>query len=298
MERIGASEPFTYSMFVWSKLSSPKWRDAWEERFHGGGQTNAVITEIRGNKSIRVEVYVPRLEQAEAIRDQFGGSIRQLKMENWAAKAPPASKPVRVRDQFIITNTTDEKKVEALRDENPDRQIIHIPPELAFGTGDHPTTATCLRLLCDVASELQSADRKRWSLLDLGTGTGVLAIAGRKLGAGAKDILATDYDPLAIKVAKSNAKRNGAPGIRFEQSDITEWSPPRRFDVIVANIFANVLIASVPQIKRAMVAEGHLIVSGILLEHWDDVKKALVQEGISVTQVEKRGKWVTALCRR
>ena len=102
-------------MFVWSKLSSPKWRDAWEERFHGNGQTNAVISEIRGNKSIRVEVYVPRLEQAEAIREQFGGSIRQLKNENWAAKVPPSGKPMRIRDRLVITNATDEKSVEKLR---------------------------------------------------------------------------------------------------------------------------------------------------------------------------------------
>lgn len=285
-------------MFVWSKLSAPKWRDAWEERFHGNGQTNAVITEIRGNRTIRVEVYVPRLEQAEAIREQFGGSIRHLKSENWAAMTPPAGKPMRIRDQFIISNESDEHKVEKLRAENPDRITIHIPPELAFGTGDHPTTATCLRLLCDISAELNRMEKKRWSLLDLGTGTGLLAIAGRKLGAAAKEILATDYDPLAIKVAKSNAIRNGVKGMRFEQSDITEWSPPRQFDVVVANIFANVLIASVPQIKRSMVANGYLVVSGILLEHWDDVKKALIQEGISVTKVEKRGKWVTALCRR
>lgn len=285
-------------MFVWSKLSSPKWRDAWEERFHGNGQTNAVISEIRGNKSIRVEVYVPRLEQAEAIRDQFGGSVRQLKSENWAAMSPPAGKPMRIRDQFIITNESDEAKAAKLRADNPDRVTIHIPPELAFGTGDHPTTATCLRLLCDISTELNNQEKKRWSLLDLGTGTGLLAIAGKKLGASAKEILATDYDPLAIKVAKSNAIRNGARGIKFVQSDITEWSPPRQFDVVVANIFANVLIASVPQIKRAMCAKAYLVVSGILIEHWDNVKKALLQEGISVTQVEKRGKWVTALCRR
>ncbi|QQL44969.1 50S ribosomal protein L11 methyltransferase [Sulfuriroseicoccus oceanibius] len=285
-------------MFVWSKLSSHQWRDAWEERFHGDGQTNAVITDIKGNKSIRVEVYTETKEQAEAIQEQFGGSVRELKMENWAAMTPPPGKPLFIRDQFIISNASDEAKVAELKAANPKKHFIHIPPELAFGTGDHPTTATCMRLLCDISKEFKRSENPEWSMLDLGTGTGLLAIAATKLGAQPDQVLATDFDPLALKVAKSNAERNETPTITFEESDVTQWEPPRQFRVVAANLFANVLIAGMPAIHKAIEPDGHLIVSGILHSSWPDVEEALLKEGLLINEPIRRGKWVTAHCRK
>ena len=70
-------------MFVWSKLSSEKWADAWEERFVGAGGQNAVITKMPHRKTIRVEVYCEKRREAEAIKKQFGGSVRELKSQNW-----------------------------------------------------------------------------------------------------------------------------------------------------------------------------------------------------------------------
>ena len=83
-------------MHVWSKLSSVKWRDAWEERFLGLGQTNAVINELPSGKSIRVDVYCENEKDALAIMEQFGGRIRKLKHENWAAMAAPPLRLLRL----------------------------------------------------------------------------------------------------------------------------------------------------------------------------------------------------------
>ena len=128
---------------MWSKLSAVKWTDAWEERFYGN--PSSVISEIKGGKSIRVEVYCKTENEAEAIREQFGGSVRELKSRNWVAMGAPKVEPLMIRDRIVIP------QVEVEPGTYPGRQVIMVPPEMAFGTGDHPTTATCLRFLVDQA---------------------------------------------------------------------------------------------------------------------------------------------------
>ena len=157
-------------MFVWSKLSSPKWEDAWQERFHSEGQTNAVITRLKGGKSIRVEVYCEDLEHADAIRKLFGGSARPLKQENWAAMKPPPRGPIRIRQKLLVTEEAEPAAIAGLVDVHPGREVIAIPAQMAFGTGDHATTATCLRFLADIADECGGRDGG-WSVLDAGCGT-------------------------------------------------------------------------------------------------------------------------------
>jgi ribosomal protein L11 methyltransferase len=174
-------------MFVWSKLSAAKWMDAWEERF--AHHPNLVIEMIKGGKSIRLRLFCNTQAEADAIVAQFGGSIRKMADAEWD-KPVEAPRPVKVRDVFVLTAEKRPVELAALKKANPKREVIVIPPEMAFGTGDHATTSTCLRLLVDVARSRRGTD---WTVADLGTGTGVLAIAARKLGAG--ETFACDYDP-------------------------------------------------------------------------------------------------------
>lgn len=274
-------------MFVWSKLSAAKWMDAWEERF--AGNPNWVIEMIKGGKSIRVRLFCDTKKEADAIASQFGGSVRKMSAESWNKPVAPP-RPVKVRDVFVLTAESRAKELAALKKANPKREIIVIPPEMAFGTGDHATTSTCLRLLVDVARSRKGTD---WTVADLGTGTGVLAIAARKLGAG--ETFACDYDPFAVAVGVRNIRRNRTPEILLKKQDVLRWKPRRKgYDVVMANLFSTILIEAWPVIAKSLAPGGDLIVSGILATQAWDVFKAAAANGLGFTKVIKKGKWVTA----
>ena len=278
-------------MHVWSKLSSAKWQDAWEERFLGLGQTNAVIQELPGGKSIRVDVYCNREKEALAIAEQFGGRVRKVKNANWAAMAPPSRKPIIIRDRLLVTGEADPKKIAQLASMHPARQILSIPAELAFGTGDHATTTTCLRLIADIAKSHRKKNYA-WSLLDAGTGTGLLAIAASRLGAG--KVEGFDFDPTAVGVARRNLKRNKARSINIYEADLFEWNSGKtQWDVITANLFADVLTPNMPKLNDALLPGGHLILSGILLEHKNGVLDAAKTTGLPKPTILQKGKWTT-----
>jgi ribosomal protein L11 methyltransferase len=267
-------------MWVWSKLSAVKWTDAWEERFYGN--PNSVISEIKGGKSIRVEVYCEDERGALEIQEQFGGSVRELKSRNWVAMSAPKSEPLMIRDRLVIS------QVEVAEGTYPDKSVIVVPPEMAFGTGDHPTTATCLRLLVDYSGRFPPG----WSFLDLGTGSGVLAMAGKLLGAG--EVKAFDFDGKAVEVAALNMERNKITDIEIFEADVFEWKNSQRFQVVTANLFSTVLIEALPLMAKWIESEGHLILSGILAEQWEEVLAMAEGCGFKRISNKKIGKWVTA----
>ena len=274
-------------MFVWSKLSAVKWMDAWEERF--AGNPNLVIEIIKGGKSIRVRLFCETKKAADAVVAQFGGSVRQMAGAEWNKPVAPP-RPLKVRDVFLLTPENRPKELAALKKANPKREIIVIPPEMAFGTGDHATTSTCLRLLVDVARSRKGTD---WTVADLGTGTGVLAIAARKMGSG--ETYACDFDPFAVAVGVRNIERNGTPEIQMKEQDVLKWKPRKKgYDVVMANLFSTVLIEAWPVIAKSVAPKGDLIVSGILATQAWEVFKAAASSGLGFTKVIKKGKWVTA----
>ena len=283
-------------MFIWSKLSSPKWEDAWQERFYSDGQTNAVISQLKGGKSIRIEVYCEDRDHAEAIQKLFGGSVRELKQENWAAMKPPPRGPIKIRQRLVISEESEPSAIAQVGAANPGREVIAIPAQMAFGTGDHATTATCLRFLVDIAGEIGSED---WTMLDVGCGSGILAIAAKRLGA--RSVEGFDYDPHAVTVALENAARNGvAEQVEFFERDLLGWKPrpSEQWNCVCANVFADILAAAAPTLAKVLEPGGHLVVSGILREHADECLAALRAEGFEVIEIKTIGKWTTARARR
>ena len=274
-------------MFVWSKLSGSQWMDAWEERF--AGNPNLVIELLKGGKSVRVQLYCDSRQQAEAVTARFGGTVRQVVKSEWT-KPVPKPRPLKVRDALLVTPETGVRELAALRLANPRRQLISIPPEMAFGTGDHATTASCLRLLVDVARERRGTV---WSMADLGTGSGLLAIAARKLGSG--PVFACDFDPFAVEVAANNLRRNEVGEVSLKRQDVLKWKPRGRgYTVVLANLFSTVLIEAWPVIARALAPGGDLIVSGILGSQAWEVFTAAAGHGLGFSKVVRKGKWVTA----
>lgn len=278
-------------LYVWSKLSAARWEDAWMERFYAMPKVSPVITSLPGGKTVRVEVYCEREADAHKIAREFGGKVRTLKQENWAAPASALLKPVRVRNQLIITH--DEEAHLAEKAAHPDRGVLLIPGEMAFGTGDHATTATCLRVLADEAVRLRG---QPWSVMDLGCGTGILALAAARLGA--QSVAGFDYDPAAVRISKKNAVLNGVKGVRFTREDMLTWQPAARYDVVLANIFYDVLTLSFATIAAAAKPGGLVIVSGILHTQADGCLAAGTAAGLVFDIPLRRGKWVTATARQ
>ncbi len=274
-------------MFVWSKLSGTQWLDAWEERF--AGNPNLVIEYLKGGKSIRVRLFCNTEKEAKAVFKQFGGSIRRMAGADWQKPVAPP-RPVKVRNALLLTAETRPKELLAIQKANAARQVISIPPEMAFGTGDHATTSTCLRLLVDVARQRKGTP---WTVADLGTGTGVLAIAARKLGAG--EVFACDFDPFSVAAAMRNTVRNHTPEVVTKEQDVLKWRPRKKgYDVVMANLFSTVLIEAWPVIAKSLAPGGDLIVSGILATQAWEVFTAAAAHGLGFTTVITKGKWVTA----
>ncbi|MFZ4763589.1 MAG: 50S ribosomal protein L11 methyltransferase [Roseimicrobium sp.] len=274
-------------MFVWSKLSSVNWADAWEERF--SGDPRAVMTRLAGKTTIRVELYCERKREADAVKQQFGGRVREIKNQNWAAMNQELPPPVKVRDRLLVVAEKGRGELAALRKANPKRQVISIPPDMAFGTGHHATTATVLRMLVDFAEERAE---KPWTMLDLGTGSGLLAIAAEKLGA--TKAWGCDFDPLAVKVAHENLRRNGTENVALEVADVLQWKPKEKWDCVAANLFHDVLEAAFPKLVRSLKRDGALFISGILRTQAESCLDAGRRAGLEFDHVVSRGKWVTA----
>lgn len=273
-------------MHVWSKLSDAKWIDAWEERF--AGNPNLVIEYLKSGKSVRLQLFCGTLKEAESVKEQWGGSIRRVSGE-WKKplRLPP---PIKIRDTFLLTQESEADAIKKLAQTHPQREIISIPPEMAFGTGDHATTSTCLRLLVDIARERSD---QQWSMADLGCGTGVLAVAAHKLGC--CELYACDFDPFSVKATEANARRNGTPGITIAQQNVLDWKPrDSGYDLVMANIFSTVLIQAWPVIARSLAPGGDLVVSGILDSQAWDCFSAAAEQGLGFPKVIKKGKWVTA----
>jgi ribosomal protein L11 methyltransferase len=159
---------------------------------------------------------------------------------------------------------------------NPDDIILHLDPGMAFGTGGHETTRLCLEMLEQIIDQLPTG--RPPAVLDLGTGSGILAMAAAQLGAG--PIHAVDIDPQAVEVARENLAINNLTE-RVECSSTPLEALTETYDIILANILAEELVRLAPQLTERLAQGGRLILSGILAE-----KEALVRNGFSTWPLE------------
>jgi ribosomal protein L11 methyltransferase len=202
---------------------------------------------------------------------------------DWIAKSLEGLQPVRA-GRFVVHGSHDRDTV------RPGEIAIEIDAGQAFGTGHHGTTAGCL----EVIEQVMRA-RKIRSALDLGTGSGVLAIAARKLAPVA--VLATDIDPVATRVARENVRKNGiADGITLETAPGFHHTAFRRhgpFDLIIANILARPLMHMAPQVAAHLSPGGQVVLSGILANQRWKVLAAYNGAGLRHVHTIWRNGWVT-----
>ncbi len=173
---------------------------------------------------------------------------------------------------------------------SPDDIVIELDPGLAFGTGYHPTTYTCLEAL-------EQLVEPGMSVLDLGVGSGILTIAAAKLGAG--HILALDIDSVAITAARQNFRRLGIlPRVTLAQGTLPNaQAKPGAFDILVANISSRAIRERGPHLLPVLNHQGALIASGIIQAQEQETEEALEQAGFVVQQTWPKDDWVTLVCR-
>ena len=163
----------------------------------------------------------------------------------------------------------------------PHLQRIVIEPKMAFGTGDHPTTTLCL-----AAVDMLLAAHAGASVLDVGTGTGVLAFAAKKLGA--SRVVAVDNDPVSVQLAKEAAKENDLRDVEISTKTLNKVTGT--FDLVVANILANTLVDLAPLIVPKV--GKRLVLAGILTPQAESVTQAYVKRGLTALEPVVQGEWV------
>lgn len=194
---------------------------------------------------------------------------------------------------FEVTKVTDRITIKPAwkdYDAREDEIIIHLDPGMAFGTGTHPTTAMCIKL---IETYLEPGS----IFLDIGTGSGILMVTAAKLGA--RKIIGIDNDEVAIKVAKQNLAKNKINTDLFDLTCTTlDKTDPMPYDCIAANIIAQVIIDILPGISMRMTQNTTTILSGIIRERQNEVLAALEKNHLSVVHEEVMDEWVALVVKK
>ena len=292
-------------MYLWRRFAAQKWAHRNEGKLRAQAGDKLTVIERPDRKRLQFEVASTRRINLQDLMRQFGGQIEKLP-DDWLKRSlRHKSKPIRIGDR-----------------------TLSIPAGAAFGTGEHATTAMSLKFLERVmrlwgaqapspanagpartfgapAENIQKSSRSRGRdrqharrvrspnlVVDLGTGSGILALAAKCLGA--RKVVGIDNDPIAIRTAKQNALLNEIRGVKFRVADVRQWKPGRGFDVVTANLFSDLLIEILPRLRGSR----RLILSGILRHQEKDVRRALTRIKAEVFEVRQRGKWVAILAGR
>jgi len=198
-----------------------------------------------------------------------------LNEQDWADEWKRYFKPIRVGKRFLIKPSWEDAQI------TDDDVVIEIDPGMAFGTGTHATTVLCLEALEDYVTE-------GVEVFDIGTGSGILAVAAAKLGA---RVQAGDIDPLAVKIAKENARLNNVQDrVRIRAGDLGEAFSGQA-DIVVANIIADVIIELIPQLPVLMKPDGIFLASGIIENRVDDVLNKIEEAGYRCVGQNEESGW-------
>ena len=199
--------------------------------------------------------------------------------------------------QFYVDDILIVPSWEEVKAEDQDKMILHIDPGTAFGTGMHETTQLVIR-------QLKKYVTPDTEMLDVGTGSGILGIVAIKLGA--KHVLGTDLDPCAVPAVAENKEANGIPEEAFDMmigniiddKEVQDQAGYEKYDIVTANILADVLIPLTPVIVHQMKKGAYYITSGILDVKEEVVVEAVKAAGLTVVEVTHQGEWVSVTARK
>lgn len=253
---------------VWFRSISPSEESLWSERLVEHGLERLVF--LQSNRTFFVHLYAISAAIARRLQKKWGGSCRQIK--------PYETSPE------IELHLFGRFRVQSQEISKPNPKILWIPAEMAFGTGDHPTTAMILREIMRY---------KNWAtstVLDAGCGSGILALMARKRGA--KKIVAFDNDPACVRISKTNEERNfDQPLIQWKQGALGTFRPKEKFDVVLANLYSGLFQQYFTEFARYLKPKGTLICSGILRTDLSPTLQALKKSGFQLLKTQIKGKW-------
>ena len=298
---------------IWVELSAevePEAVESVSELFSSLGQGGVAVEEplsadaepgaivIDPTRPVVVKTYLPEDSETEArvrraeealwhlsqLRHVGPLRVGRLAEEDWAEAWKKFFFVQRIGERVVVKPSWREYQPEK------DDVVLELDPGMAFGTGLHPTTRMCI-----VACE--RLIQRNMRVLDLGTGSGILAITAAKLGAAS--VLALDVDQVAVQVARENVAINGLEDrIQLLQGSIQEAASESGYDLILANIIASVIAELAPQLHAATAPGGVLVVSGIIEEREGLVVEALSAAGMRIEETMADGDWRAMVCRR
>lgn len=251
-----------------------------------------------GDKAAVVKGYFSEEENIEEIIQYIKDKLDELKAfgintepalviskkiyeEDWANNWKKYYKPTKIGENIVIKPLWE--KYEASEGEI----ILELDPGMAFGTGTHETTRMCIEALEKYVSP-------ETTVFDIGTGSGILAIAAAKLGA--KRIVGVDLDPVAVSAAKENVGYNAVPQIEILYGNLMDVVEGKA-EVVVANIIADIIIFLAGDVKNFLVPGGFFIVSGIIKDRKEDVKNKLSEHNFEIVEINTQGEWVCIIAR-
>ena len=210
--------------------------------------------------------------------EKINGKIQLISLceEDWADSWKQYYKPIEIGNRLVVVPMWEKY------DSRPEQVIVKMDPGMAFGTGTHETTRLCATLLEKHITESSK-------MLDVGCGSGILAICASKLGA--KECYAYDIDPVAVRVAEENVRDNDCTNIECGVSDLLTGVKDGKYDVITANIVADIIIRLLPDIGKFMHKDTVLVISGIIDERCADVYQSIEQNIFTITEEIHENGW-------
>lgn len=248
---------------------------------------------------VRVKVYFSELDYSDAIIDEIKEKINglqdvevtrleittdEVQEEDWANEWKNHFHAFKASERFVVVPSW-----ENYENQNDDEFIIKLDPGMAFGTGDHATTSMCLKLIEKYVQPNQS-------VIDVGTGSGILSIAAHQLGA--SPIKALDLDSVAVRVAVDNFEKNDcADAIQAEPGNLLKGESEKR-DVIFANILAHIVDLMIDDSIALLNDNGLLITSGIILEKEEMIVEHLERVGYKIEEIMRENGWIAIAARK
>jgi ribosomal protein L11 methylase PrmA len=306
-------------MHVWRKLAEPSWLREHESILQALSGGRLVIISRPGRKRLQLEIAGASRNLSRKLMEEFGGRTDKWPRD-WLKRFANLhkSKPLKIGKRLVVSTTASSRAKRG----TPHRggrsrqllcvthqpsgdpsssarlrmtrgagfgalpiRLLVIPASAAFGTGEHATTAMSLRLLERLTRKWDDG----WSLIDLGTGSGILALAANRFGA--ERVIGIDIDSRAISIAKANARLNKIDNVDFRLGDLRKWNPTGAGDIVAANLYSELLIEILPKLKRC----NWLILSGVLRTQKDKLLRVLRRTNIEIVNVKRRGKWIAVL---
>lgn len=266
------------------------WDYADEAALNDQPAVKAYIADLPENEGVEERIRAS-LAELDGMRGEIGTDIGTLELtvgrvreEDWANNWKAYFKPINVGDKLLVCPAW-----ETVPEDNT-RAVLRIDPGMAFGTGTHHTTRMCLELL---EKHIKGGEL----IADIGCGSGILSAAAMLMGA--SETVAVDIDPVASKIAVETAEANGIDLMKYtvytgdvlSEKEICVAVLRRKYDIVLANIVANVIIALAPLVPHLMHEGSRFIASGIIGERLDEVVAALEANGLTVREVLQGDDW-------